>query len=283
MDRIISPEERIRRAEEIYNRRRVQGVRVSTSSVNIGKTNKVSLGRKMIIQILACLTIYFSFMILKNYNNVFSQNVINETKAVLSYDVNFANLYNQCKEYFNNNINNIIKKDNKNQSENENQDENSQNQNEENIESNPDADNFQNQQQVENQENNQDNQNNQENIQDGIGGGADISSNSLNDGTLKAKQDFENRTQMEQDAEFVKQNFNFIKPIEGKITSGFGAREETEIISGFHQGIDISGKTGTPIKSAIEGTVVAAAWAGDYRQSHKNSEWRNINSICSLQ
>ena len=65
--------------------------------------------------------------------------------------------------------------------------------------------------------------------------------------------------------ELRKQNFNFIKPIEGRITSGFGRREETEIVSAFHQGIDISGKTGTPIKAAIEGTVVAASWAGDYR------------------
>lgn len=315
MDRIISPEERIRRAEEIYYKRKAQGVRVSTASVNIGKANKVSLGRKMVIQILVCLVIYFCFMILNNYNNVFSENIISETKAVLSYDVNFANLYNQCKEYFNNNINNIIKKEDKNQSENnvdgenKNQEKNSGNQegensqnsenndntdnqkeennaqnnqnaenssengsengenteNTENIENNHNAENNQNQQEAENQTNNLDNQNNQENTQDGIGGGADISLNSLNDGTIKAKQDFENKTQMEQDAKYAKQNFNFIKPIEGRITSGFGRREETEIVSAFHQGIDISGKTGTPIKAAIEGTVVAASWAGDYR------------------
>ena len=54
MDRILSPEERIRRAEEIYYKRKAQGVRVSTASVNIGKANKVSLGRKMVIQILVC-------------------------------------------------------------------------------------------------------------------------------------------------------------------------------------------------------------------------------------
>ena len=43
----------------------------------------------------------------------------------------------------------------------------------------------------------QNSQNSQENTQEGIGGGADISLNSVNDGTIKAKQDFENKTQME--------------------------------------------------------------------------------------
>jgi len=42
MERVISPEERMKRAEEIYYRRKAQGVRVTTTSVNIGKENKIS-------------------------------------------------------------------------------------------------------------------------------------------------------------------------------------------------------------------------------------------------
>ncbi len=109
MERIMSPEERMRRAEEIYYRRQSQGIRVSTNSVNVGKTNKVSLGKKMIIQIVICVIIYSIFYFIKGYDNIFSQNVISTTKSILNYDVNFANLYNQAVEYFNSNFNNIIK------------------------------------------------------------------------------------------------------------------------------------------------------------------------------
>ena len=104
----MSPEERIRRAEEIYYRRQNQGVRVSTSSVNNSNTNKVSLGKKMCIQIVVCVLIYLTLYIIKGYNNIFSQNVINTAKTILSYDVNLQNLYNQSVEYFNKNFNNII-------------------------------------------------------------------------------------------------------------------------------------------------------------------------------
>lgn len=121
MERIISPEERIRRAEEIYYRRKAQGVRVSTTTVNVGKKNKVSLGKKMIAQIIVCILIYTAFYMIKGYNNVFSENVINNTKNILNYDINFQNLYNQFMEYFNNNFNNILQMDKnlKNQEQNE--------------------------------------------------------------------------------------------------------------------------------------------------------------------
>lgn len=105
----MSPEERMRRAEEIYYRRQSQGIRVSTNSVNVGKTNKISLGKKMIVQIIICVIIYSIFFVIKGYDNIFSQNVISTTKTILDYDVNFSNLYNQVMEYFNNNFNNIIK------------------------------------------------------------------------------------------------------------------------------------------------------------------------------
>lgn len=111
MERVVSPEDRIKRAEEIYYRRKMQGVRVSTSSVNIGNKNKVSLGKKMMIQILISIIIYCVFFTLNNYKSIFSDNFIGKTKEVLNYDVNFVKLYNQCSEYFNTHFNNIIKKD----------------------------------------------------------------------------------------------------------------------------------------------------------------------------
>lgn len=117
----------------------------------------------------------------------------------------------------------------------------------------------------------------------GFGGGTDIEATNENDGTIKAKIDSQNKTQMEIDAEYIKNNYNLIKPIEGNITSGFGEREQTEIISAFHQGIDIGAQTGTVIHSAMEGTVVAASYAGDYGNHIKiqNGDVLNVYAHCS--
>lgn len=49
------------------------------------------------------------------------------------------------------------------------------------------------------------------------------------------------------------------KPISGTITSRFGTRTR-----GYHTGLDIANKLGTPIKSASNGTVTYAGWRGSY-------------------
>lgn len=323
MERVASDEERIRRAEEIYYRRKAQGVRVASSSVNVGKTRKVSLGRKMIIQILACLVIYIVMQIFHGYNNIFSDNVINQVKAMLSYDVNFQELYNQFVEYFNGNFNiidtikhvshgknneKIDSKENGKDTENVNEisQESANNQEEaaqEGAAQEGAAQEGANSQEKE-EPNTQHEANTQEDTNNGNGDNqsgnvengenvtsknsegteaTDISSNMGNDGTLKAKQDAENKTQMEQDAEYIKHNCNIIQPIQGIVTSRFGDREETEIISAFHQGVDIAANTGTPIYAAMEGTVVAASYAGEYGNHIKiqNGEVLTVYAHCS--
>ena len=105
MERVLSPEERIRRAEEIYNRRRTENrVRVSTSRVNVKKETKLTLYKKLILQILICFVLYFIFYLIKNSNYIFSENFINKTREFLSYDINFGNAYNSVVEYYNNHI-----------------------------------------------------------------------------------------------------------------------------------------------------------------------------------
>lgn len=88
---------------------------------------------------------------------------------------------------------------------------------------------------------------------------------------------------MELDAEYVKQNCSLIIPVAGYITSGFGDREATEIISAFHQGIDIGAVTGTPIYASMEGTVVASSYAGDYGNHIKiqNGDVLTVYAHCS--
>ena len=301
MERVISPEERMRRAEEIYYRRRSQGVRVSTNSMNMGKGSKVSLGRKMIIQILVCTIIYTSFWLLKSYNNVFSENIIGQTKSVLSYDVNFQKLYKECKEYLGNNFNSIIKtnigEQDNNSAENGQSKDGTSNGKEKQIENTEtnntdtetnDNQNLDNAQSINVNDNadNTEEQNKTEEVNDenlGVGGGSDTSEIINGDGTQKAKIDAENKTQMEQDAEYIKQNCSLIHPLEGVITSKFGAREETDIISAFHQGIDIAASTGTAIHASMEGTVVAASYAGDYGNHIKiqNGEVLTVYAHCS--
>ncbi len=297
MERAISPEERIRRAEEIYYRRKSQGIRVSSSSVNVGNGNKVSLGKKMIIQILICVVIYTAFLVLKGYNNVFSENVINQTKSILSYDINFEKLYIQCVEYFNSNFNSIIKKENDTQNEvvdgnsqdvdNNNENEIEQNtENQENSQQNGSEQSSENSQQDETMqnENEQGQSENSENQIDKNSQNTDDNSQSeINDGTQKAKLDAENEEQMNEDAEYVKQNVNLVNPIQGTVTSRFGNRDETEIISAFHQGIDIAAVTGTAIHSAMDGTVVAAKYVDGYGNHVKiqNGEILTVYAHCS--
>lgn len=126
-----------------------------------------------------------------------------------------------------------------------------------------------------NSQNNQSEDMNDSNQEVGIGGGSDTTQNIENDNQSK--------TQMELDAAFVKQNCSLIIPVQGKITSGFGNREATEIISEFHQGVDIGAVTGTSILASMEGTVVAASYAGDYGNHIKiqNGEVLTVYAHCS--
>ena len=85
LERAISAEERIRRAEEIYQRRKMQGgVRVSTSSVNSTSNKEYRLFKKLALQIAICLLLYFIFYLINNSNYIFSESVINKTKEFLS-------------------------------------------------------------------------------------------------------------------------------------------------------------------------------------------------------
>lgn len=103
MERTLSSEEKIKRAEEIYNRRRNQHYRANVATVNISENKDYGLLKKMVLQILICLVIYFIFYLVQSSNYIFSEDVINKTKEILSYDINLYNTYNEFIEYINTN------------------------------------------------------------------------------------------------------------------------------------------------------------------------------------
>ena len=99
MERTISVEEKIRRAEEIYERRK-QGNSRPIATVNVNNEKKdVKLLKKMIIQILICVSIYLVIYVVQNNQYVFSKDFTNQVNDILSYDTNFNEIYNflKCK------------------------------------------------------------------------------------------------------------------------------------------------------------------------------------------
>ena len=137
MEKTISPEERIRRAEEIYYRRRENSnsVRMSSSQVKEGNEGrKISLYKKMIIQVLTCILIYLVFSLIKEANYIFSADVMNKTREFLSTDINFEVIAGKVGKFFQDNQDKLdflgswLKEDN-------NQEENQENEKQENEQS----------------------------------------------------------------------------------------------------------------------------------------------------
>lgn len=245
MEKIISTEERIRRAEEIYQKRRNQGVRLTGNTVNISSKPDVSLFKKMVCKIIICIIIYSVFYMIKNSGDLFSQDILNKTKEVLSYDMNIKVMYDKTIDYFkglNINFNGI--------NENEVNEENNlnENNNEEQTQNNDS--------QIEGETNNQEENGQDANSTLGVGGGSEISSEETSTQ--------EQKSQMEIDAQYVKDNYKIALPLKGTITSRFGPRAPSSIISANHAGIDIGVNEGTKIVSAMDGKVMICSSQGDY-------------------
>ena len=239
MERTMSVEDKIRRAEEIYQRRQEGNVR-PTATVNVSDKKDVKLLKKMILQIIACLCIYLIISTLQNNNYIFSEDFLNKIREVLSYDTNFVQIYNDIKQT-------VMSFTGNSQEQNTN-DENiggaEENQNEENVES-------------ENEKNQEDNA---DEIQE-----QNTTQEIPNAENQTSVEDNTNLTQEEQDVLTAKNTTNFIKPIEGEISSKYGLRNPTtQTVPKNHTGVDIKANQGTVIRSATEGKVILSSSEGDY-------------------
>lgn len=274
MERTITPEERQKRAEEVYNRRRNNSLsRINYTNENQRKEKiNISLFKKMTLQILICMVIYVIFYLIKNTSYFFSDDVINKAKEFLKYDINFQNLYNQAVTMLNDNKNNIPFLNNLLQNSSDETNSNEVQENSVNTENSQDNTNN-----VENT--NTDTQNteniNTENV--GVGGGKEENTQ------VEANVSNENKSQMEIDAEFLKANYSFINPVKGTVTSRYGAREPTDIISANHYGIDIGANMGTEIVASTDGTVEQVSEEGEYGKYIKirNGEAVTLYAHCS--
>ena len=232
MERTMSVEDKIRRAEEIYAKRQ-EGTQRKTTPVSLNDNNKkdIKLLKKMIIQIIISLFIYFAIYIIQNNNYIFSEDFLKKANEILSYDMNFSQIYQNTKSNIENGIINI--KNNMKTTEQNN---------------------------VQNQE-----------VQGAIGGAEEAQENiDSQTNTQENNQENEQETtqelsQEEKDIESIKATSTFIKPIEGTISSKYGQREPTTAsVPKNHTGVDIAASLGTKIKSATSGEVVLASEEGDY-------------------
>lgn len=96
MERVMTVEEKIRRAEEIYQRRK-QGETRPVAKVTVNDKKDIKLLKKMVIQILICVAIYLIIYTIQNNPYVFSNDFINKANEILSYDTNFIELYEMIK------------------------------------------------------------------------------------------------------------------------------------------------------------------------------------------
>ena len=240
MERVISEEEKIRRAIEISQRRNQNYYQRESARVKVNNNKKdYKLFKKMMLQIVICLLIYIIFHLISTTNYAFSEEVIKNTTNILSYDINLEKLYKECQNFFITKLNNNTENIN---IDNEIVSEFTNSVSENSIVINEVVNNVV----IENKEDS-----------------GKQSENSKENNTEEEKDS--EKTAMEQDAEEVRKICKFQKPLSGTITSEFGEREAT--IAGMttdHKGIDIAANTGTNIKAAMAGTVSVSEENSEY-------------------
>lgn len=250
MERVLSQDERIRRAEEIYARRQIQLQNKKSATVNVEGRQENTLTRKLIIQSIICLIIYGCYIGINNIPNLVSEEVKYKISDILEYDINVQELNNKFNEYIKQNY-----EEKTTEECNETNDENF-------IEETLAA--------MDIIEENQEEQ-----------------ASSINKTEEQLEESIENTSelsQMELDAKYIKENYAIMKPLEGEITSRFGPRNPTvPTVPKYHTGIDIARVTGTVVLAAMEGDVELISSEGDYGNHIKitNGDVSTLYAHCS--
>ena len=252
MDRVISDEERIRRAEEILARRRNK---IPASNFNNEEIRGIRISKfgKFFLQTITSICIFgIMYFLSQNYSYA-----IDKIKPVMNDDTDFKKLYG----YMNNIFSNIIESNDEN-----NNISNTDNANEQNIL----EDNVENVSET-----------NEESSQTG-----NEESNNHSSSELVNIADSNLSNQSEEnldDVSYIKKYANIIKPVNGVVTSWYGSRKATDIVSAYHKGVDIGASVGTPIYSSMDGKVTLVSEIGDYGKHVKitNGEISILYAHCS--
>ena len=258
MEKAMSIEERIRRAEDIYNRRYGNGYYSSYKS-HIKNKNKPSLSKRFIKQIIICMLVYSIFYVTSNREYFLSNEFRNKVEEFSSQNEVLKNTYNYIIGYVDKYLNKK-QEENKEDGKGDNKEENKEEAEEENKAS------------QEIQSNEVINDNSQIVNEQNIGGSNEI-----------AKEETP-KTQEEIDAEEIKNKISFVVPIEGTISSTFGWRNPTTAtVPKYHTGLDLAAPTGTVIKSATDGVVTMVSSYGDYGKHYRiqNDDVTIIYAHCS--
>lgn len=247
MDRVLSAEEKIRRAEEIYYRKK-QLNNSKTATLNINSKKDYKLLKKIIVQILICIGIYWGISLAKSNEELFFKDLIVQARQITTYEMDFKQIIEDASNY----INGFIKTDEIKEKDKE---EATSNAIEETLSATTEKDN----QEEEKKED-------ESKVEE-----------------KKTDEEVSSISQMEQDALYIKENYSIVKPLEGTITSRFGLRNpSTPTVPTYHTGIDIAVNEGTVFTAAMEGKVELVSSQGDYRKSCKNNKWRCYDFICTL-
>ena len=95
MERTLTQDERIRRAEEIYAKRQNLRERTKRATLSVSSEPKnFKLFKRMILQIIICVLIYFIFYLVNTTNYSFSEETLGKIKEILSQDIDFTSMYN---------------------------------------------------------------------------------------------------------------------------------------------------------------------------------------------
>lgn len=262
MEKTLSVEERIRRAEEIYNRRTARNENVAYTynrpNKKINKKNK--LMKKMFLQIILCFVIYAVFYTISNNKYIFSEDFRKNVDSILNTEMNFYKIYSDIQNYFSLLLSTNVLENVDNSSENQTLD--------------PQNDDIKDTEEIEVESNNLDLKNSTiEEIEntsviesENIGGAVEGMENTLEE----SKEVEEEKSQMEIDAQDIKSRFSFEVPVDGYISSTFGLRNPTtQTVPKNHTGLDIAAKSGTVIRSATDGVVTLVSSYGDYGKHYK--------------
>ncbi len=255
MERAISSNERIRRAEEIYAQRQNLRERTKRATVNVSEPRNFKLLKRLALQVIICVLIYFIFYLVDTTNYSFSQSALNKTEELISHDVDFMGIYNNVINVINNYMSSIGIQNVESTEENK-------------LEGQMENETINEEQNLVTEQENIENQN--------------VAAVSAEIEETTVQTEVKNVELSETDR--IKQQYSFILPVSGTVSSEFGTREATSsVMSTYHKGIDIAAVTGTSIVAATSGTVTIARHSSSYGNyiMIENGEVKTVYAHCS--